>query len=800
MTERTLHPAGPLLDRLASTGAPVLQSTHPWTQDRLLQSMERGSHHSAQSHLDFLRDEMATMIEQQYWTVLPYSKVRHLPHLRLSPLGVVPQRDRRPRIIVDYSFYNINDDTVPLAPMESMQFGRALDRILYKLRHSNRRFGPVHMIKVDIADGFYRMWVSASCVPTLGVVFPHLPGEEPLVAFPLVLPMGWVSSPPYFCALTETIADLANTKLWDQNWRPSKHKLSCVADAATNFQPLARRPAATARPSLLESATLPAQPCFPQPQPQLPAPFPTQPAADATAGTLQSAPLPTQPPPLLPQPLGSPLCKAAPARPDFPPQPLLPSLQHSLPHSLHRPTAPTSLQPFSKPIDYVDLFMDDFLALTQGHPGRRERVRATLFHAVDQVFRPNMEDDSPHRREPISLSKLAKGDAKWATRKVLLGWIIDSVAETIELPEHRRLRLLEILDSLRHRRRVSLKQWHKALGELRSMVLAIPGGRGLFSTLQTGISLSEKNRVRISPPMADALDDFHYLAQDLGNRPTRLGEIVPDLPVAIGPADACGKGMGGIWLSADPTFPPLLWRAEFPIAIQATLISDANRHGSVTNSDLELAGQIASQDILVHQRDCRERTLCTLTDNIPTRSWQRKGSTTTLGPAAYLLRLNALHQRHYRCLGLSDFIPGTANVMADDASRRWDLSDTALLAHFNSKYPQTMPWMLLQLRPAMLSALTMALQCKRSEPAQFLPEQDPKTLPGFDGATIVRSWASTPCSTMWATPSRSSKSLPNAGEQEKSLPATTLSSLAQWRQPYAPSARRWQAWGPKTSA
>jgi hypothetical protein len=50
--------------------------------------------------------------------------------LRLSPLGVLPQRDRRPRSIIDYSFYHINDDTVLMAPPEAMQFGKALWRIL----------------------------------------------------------------------------------------------------------------------------------------------------------------------------------------------------------------------------------------------------------------------------------------------------------------------------------------------------------------------------------------------------------------------------------------------------------------------------------------------------------------------------------------------------------------------------------------------------------------------------------------------------------------------------------------------
>jgi hypothetical protein len=474
-------------------------------------------------------------------------------------------------------------------------------------------------------------------------------------------------------------------------------------------------------------------------------------------------------------------------------------LPHYLPPPLSLPELRNSLRQLHIPVEYIDLYVDDFLGLGQGHPRRRDRIRSTLFHAIDQILRPNALSDSPHRREPISVSKLHKGDAKWATRKIILGWIIDSVAQTIELPEHRRLRFLEILERLRGRRRVSLKQWHKSIGELRSMILAVPGGRGLFSTIHTGFKHSEKNRVRISPPIADALEDFHHLALSLSARPTRLGEIVPDLPVAIGPADACGRGMGGVWLSADPAFRPLLWRAEFPPSIQAALISDANPHGSITNSDLELAAQIAEQDILVQQHDCRECTLSALTDNIPTRSWQRKGSTTTLGPAAYLLRLNALHQRHYRYLALSDYIPGPVNAMADDASRLWHLSDSALLAHFNLNFPQTKPWTLLHPRPAMLSALTMALQCKRSDPALFLPARGPKTLPGFDGATIAKSWQSIPCSKMWQTQSHSSKSLPNVGATVPLLPAKTLSDLALWKAPFVQSVRRSPAWGPKTS-
>ena len=43
-------------------------------------------------------------------------------------------------------------------------------------------------------------------------------GGDPLVAFPLALPMGWVESLPYFTSVTKTSCDLLNAALqrWDR--------------------------------------------------------------------------------------------------------------------------------------------------------------------------------------------------------------------------------------------------------------------------------------------------------------------------------------------------------------------------------------------------------------------------------------------------------------------------------------------------------------------------------------------------------------------------------------------------------
>ena len=40
-----------------------------------------------------------------------------------------------------------------------------------------------------------------------------LADKDPLISVPMVLPMGWMESPPAFCPVTETIADLANAKI-----------------------------------------------------------------------------------------------------------------------------------------------------------------------------------------------------------------------------------------------------------------------------------------------------------------------------------------------------------------------------------------------------------------------------------------------------------------------------------------------------------------------------------------------------------------------------------------------------------
>ena len=690
-----------MLRHLRIHGAPVKKRDRPWTSAEVDAAAQRGCHQSANSYKEFLYGELADMIEQGQWLVLPLKLAQKLPGLRISPIGVVPQHDRRPRTIVDYSFpkdKNLNLATVPLFHREAMQFGRALQRVLRLVAQADPRHGPVHLSKTDIADGFYNVRLALADLAALGVAIPDGPNGEHLVAFPLALPMGWVNSPPLFCSATETVADLTN----DASYQP---------------------------------------PGIREPNPQ-----------------------------------------EAPAE-----------------HGSHYVRSPPYQAPGYRrpPVRATDVYMDDFIQAMQGSPTQLRGYRRRLFNIIHRVFRPRDAQDPGHRKDPISLKKLQKGDAAWSTQKTILGWDVDTEQGTIQLTQRRVQRLHDILDSIGERqKRISTKKWHQVLGELRSMELAVPGLKSHFSTLQAAFKHREQGRIPLRAAQHDFLADIRYLADRLEERPTHVQEVVQTQPAILGACDAAKAGMGGVLFPDGEA--PVLWRSPFPQHIQDEVVASTNRRGTVTNSDLELAGTIGHHDVVAAVAQVQNLTIGTCTDNTPTLSWQTKGSTTTLGPAAYLLRCQALHQRHFRYQKALGHIPGTLNKMADDASRRFDLSDEQLLTHFNRNYPQVLPWQQRHLRPAMRSALISSLRRRRPAPESFLPPRNAETKVGSSGPTTAPTSAWTPISGPKRTPWKSSWSTPTASGRANAAAAADPSRLARWIASSATWARRSPYWGPLT--
>jgi hypothetical protein len=88
------HRAAHLLDTLRRSGATVGMKMEPWSRQRQDEALKRGSHQSALLHTDFLCEEFVDIIHKGPWVPFPARLVLDKKNLRLSPLGVVPQRDR----------------------------------------------------------------------------------------------------------------------------------------------------------------------------------------------------------------------------------------------------------------------------------------------------------------------------------------------------------------------------------------------------------------------------------------------------------------------------------------------------------------------------------------------------------------------------------------------------------------------------------------------------------------------------------------------------------------------------------
>ena len=106
-----------------------------------------------------------------------------MPH-RITP------KEQRVGAIFNYVSYLVH----------TMQFGRALQRLLHKIHRANPDFGLTYLSKNDISDGFYRLWLHPEDTIKLAVLFPSRDGEPPLIGIPLTNPMGLKKSPPEFCA------------------------------------------------------------------------------------------------------------------------------------------------------------------------------------------------------------------------------------------------------------------------------------------------------------------------------------------------------------------------------------------------------------------------------------------------------------------------------------------------------------------------------------------------------------------------------------------------------------------------
>ena len=193
-------------------------------------------------------------------------------------------------------------------------------------------------------------------------------------------------------------------------------------------------------------------------------------------------------------------------------------------------------------------------------------------------------------------------------------------------------------------------------------------------------------------------------------------ELVPLLSSAEGHHDASRKGAGGVWFPSPHLVPqdgassePLVWRLQWPKDIIDKLVTDNNPGGTISNSDLELAGGLLHLEALVQAFDVRERTVLSKTDKLNTLFWQRAGSATTDKVPAHLLRLFGIHQRFYWYVPRHDYLAGPSNLIADALSCDFDIEWAALIDTFQPYLPPGSGHQVWHTSPKFVDAVLAAL-------------------------------------------------------------------------------------------
>ena len=55
---------------------------------------------------------------------------------------------------------------------------------------------------------------------------------------------------------------------------------------------------------------------------------------------------------------------------------------------------------FKAALAYIDIFLDDFMGITQGNKARREEVKRALLHSLEDALRPPLPTEIPTRQNP----------------------------------------------------------------------------------------------------------------------------------------------------------------------------------------------------------------------------------------------------------------------------------------------------------------------------------------------------------------------------------------------------------------
>ena len=238
----------------------------------------------------------------------------------------------------------------------------------------------------------------------------------------------------------------------------------------------------------------------------------------------------------------------------LPPHPLEQQLLPSIP--LHRKQGQQNRA-------WIGVYMDDFLLAATSN--KTSEYFICITHAglsgIHFIFPPIIITGHQDGKEPISVPKLECGDAKFATTKIILGFLFDGINKTTQLLPEKALSIICTTQKMLKKKTCSLKTFQKVTSKLQHGALILPSAKELFTPVNEAlknnpkvIGLGQKSEVRLN------LLDLLVLIHSLAMHHTHILEIAPGPADFIGFCDASTAGAWGVWFALlGGVFTPKVW-------------------------------------------------------------------------------------------------------------------------------------------------------------------------------------------------------------------------------------------------
>ena len=369
--------------------------------------------------------------------------------------------------------------------------------------------------------------------------------------------------------------------------------------------------------------------------------------------------------------------------------------------------------------------MDDFIALAiPATTNDLDHIATATMMGIHDVF---PEDPAQPEEDPISHRKMLQGEAAWATVKDILGLTFDGNNKTIWLSSDKRDSLLHTLDlwvrSARTSCGVPFDEFQSTLSKLQHAFLTIPAGRGLLSPFYAILATAPK-RVFLARniDLRNAVVDCRTFLRETVSSPTLCRNLIAGYPDYVGITDASAHGIGGVIIGESKPTAPIVFRAQWPPDISASIVTEDNPTGTITNSDLELAGLLLLWLVMEDTCTVTDAHVALFSDNSPTVHWVQRLAAKHSIVAMQLIRALALRLQLNKASPLTTLhIAGVDNALTDIPSRsfgsepQWHCtSDTELLTLFNTTFPlpHQASWTVYRPSSAIVMRVTSILQMK----------------------------------------------------------------------------------------